>query len=54
MPPLGWLAAEGRGYSRSMKRFAILLALVILVVASAFVAGWTWDDGSTSALVHTL
>jgi hypothetical protein len=37
-----------------MKRFAILLALVILILVSAFVAGWTWDEGSTSGLVHTL
>ena len=40
-----------------MKRFAILLALVILVLVSAFVGGWTWDDGLTlvpAALVHTL
>jgi len=40
-----------------MKRFAILLALVILVLLSAFVAGWTWDEGSTfvpAALVHTV
>jgi hypothetical protein len=39
-----------------MKRFAILLALVALVIISAFVAGWTWDDSSTfvtAALAHT-
>ncbi|MFL5935577.1 MAG: hypothetical protein ACJ74P_09495 [Gaiellaceae bacterium] len=38
-----------------MKRFAMLLALVILVLASAFVAGWTWDDiapFAPAALVH--
>ena len=37
-----------------MKRLAILLALVVLVLASAFLGGWTWDEGSTSALVQTL
>jgi hypothetical protein len=40
-----------------MKRFAMLLALLILVLVSAFVAGWTWDDSVTfvpAALVHTL
>jgi hypothetical protein len=40
-----------------MKRFALLIAIVVLVAASAFVAGWTWDEGSTfvpAALVQTL
>ena len=40
-----------------MKRFAILLALVILLLVSAFVGGWTWDDSLAfvpAALVHTL
>jgi len=39
-----------------MKRLAILLALVVLVLASAFLGGWTWDDIFTyvpAALVHT-
>jgi len=40
-----------------MKRFAALIAVVVLVVLSAFAAGWTWDDSSTSgsaAPVHTV